>query len=77
MFSRCPRGELWDPNELSRRFARFVRRKKLPEVRFHDLRREYASFSFAAGVPPAVVSKSLGHASIGITANIYTHLLMD
>ncbi len=72
-----PTGELWNPNELSRRFARFVRRKELPRFRFHDLRHGYASFSFAAGVPLAVVSKSLGHASIGITANVYTHLLTD
>lgn len=72
-----PTGELWDPNELSRRFARLVQRKKLPHFRFHDLRHAYATFSFAAGVPLAVVSKSLGHASIGITANVYTHLLTD
>ncbi len=72
-----PTGDLWNPNELSRRFARLVRREKLPHFRFHDLRHAYASFSFAAGVPLAIVSKSLGHASIGITANVYTHLLTD
>jgi integrase len=72
-----PSGELWDPNELSRRFSRFVRSKKLPHLRFHDLRHGFASLAFAAGVPLAVVSKSLGHASIGITANVYTHLLAD
>ncbi|HUA08321.1 MAG TPA: site-specific integrase [Candidatus Acidoferrales bacterium] len=70
-------GEVWDPNELSRSFTRFIRRNKLPHYRFHDLRHGYASLAFAAGVPLAVVSRSLGHASIGITADIYTHLLAD
>lgn len=70
-------GEVWDPNELSRAFARFIRRKKLPHYRLHDLRHGYASLAFAAGVPLAVVSRSLGHASIGITADVYTHLLAD
>ncbi len=41
------------------------------------MRPGFASLAFAAGVPLAVVSKSLGHASIGITANVYTHLLTD
>lgn len=72
-----PTGGLWDPNELSRRFSRFVRRHALPRFRFHDLRHGYASLAFAAGVPLAVVSKSLGHSSIGITANVYTHILVD
>ena len=72
-----PTGELWDPNELSRQFARFIRRHELPDFRFHDLRHGFASLAFAAGVPLAVVSKSLGHASISITANVYTHLLTD
>jgi integrase len=72
-----PLGELWDPNELSRQFTRFIRRHGLPHFRFHDLRHGYASLAFAAGVPLAVVSKSLGHAGIGITANVYTHLLTD
>ena len=70
-------GEVWDPNELSRAFTRFIRRKKLPHYRFHDLRHGYASLAFAAGIPLAVVSRSMGHASIGITANTYTHLLTD
>ena len=72
-----PTGELWDPNELSNQFSRFVRREKLPHFRFHDLRHGFASLAFAADVPLTVVSKSLGHATIGITANVYTHLFTE
>jgi len=68
-------GEPWNPNELSRQFSRLVRRKKLPLFRFHDLRHGFASLAFAAGVPMKTVSESLGHSSIGITAELYTHLL--
>jgi hypothetical protein len=68
-------GRAWDPNEMSRAFSRLVRRRKLPLLRLHDLRHSYASLAFAAGVPLQVVSESLGHASIAITAGIYVHLL--
>jgi integrase len=43
-------------------------------VRFHDLRHSYASAALAAGVPMHVVSRSLGHSSIGTTIDVYGHL---
>jgi integrase len=67
-------GQPWNPNEMSRMFSRLVRRKKLPAIRFHDLRHSYATLAFAAGVPMKVVSESLGHSSIGITSAIYVHV---
>ena len=68
-------GRPWDPNEMSRKFSRLVRKHKLLAIRLHDLRHGYASLSFAAGVPLRVVSESLGHSSIGITASVYVHLV--
>ena len=62
---------------MSRIFSRLVRRKKLPTIRFHDLRHGYATLAFAAGASMKVVSESLGHSSIGITSEIYVHLLDD
>lgn len=70
-------GAPWIPNELSRQFSRLVRRKKLPLFRLHDQRHGFASLAFAAGVPLKVVSESLGHSGIGITAQLYVHLLAD
>ncbi len=72
MFDRWD-GRPWDPNEMSRHFTRLVRRKKLPALRFHDLRHSYASMVFDAGVPLAIVSRSLGHSTVGITDAIYLH----
>ena len=68
-------GRSWDPNELSRQFSRLVRRRKLPAIRFHDLRHGNATLAFAAGVPLKLVSDSLGHSAIGVTSSIYVHML--
>lgn len=43
-------------------------------IRLHDLRHTSASLALAAGVPLKVVSDRLGHSTIAITANLYTHV---
>jgi integrase len=45
----------------------------LPRQRFHDLRHAYATLMLEAGEDLAVVSRSLGHASITTTADVYAH----
>ena len=45
------------------------------QIRFHDLRHTHASQLLAKGVHPKVVSERLGHASVGITLDTYSHLL--
>ncbi|MGB4779795.1 MAG: tyrosine-type recombinase/integrase [Microbacterium sp.] len=47
----------------------------LTVVKFHALRHLQASLMLAAGVPMAVVSKRLGHSSVAITSDTYSHLL--
>ena len=44
-------------------------------MRLHDLRHGSASLMLAAGIPVEVVSKRLGHSSISVTTDIYSHLL--
>jgi integrase len=46
-------------------------------VRFHDLRHTAASLMLAGGVPLKVVSEALGHSSIAITADVYSHVTPD
>ncbi|MDQ3612185.1 MAG: site-specific integrase, partial [Actinomycetota bacterium] len=65
------------PNWLIRRFMRIARRTGLPPIRFHDLRHTYATLALQAGVSVKVVSTRLGHASIGITLDTYSHVLPD
>ena len=43
-------------------------------MRYHDLRHGAASLMAAQGVPERVAMEILGHAQIGATMNIYTHI---
>jgi len=50
------------------------RLKELPRVRFHDLRHSHATQLLASGVHPKIASERLGHASVGITLDLYSHV---
>jgi integrase len=68
-------GRPRNPDTLSSGWAIFVRRRGLPPVRFHDLRHAHATLMLSKGVHPKIVSERLGHASIGITLDTYSHVL--
>lgn len=68
-------GRPFNPDTLSAGWARFLRTKELPPVRFHDLRHAHATLLLLQGVHPKIVSERLGHASVGITLDIYSHVL--
>ena len=55
-------------------FSDSLARVGLPHVRFHDLRHGAASMLLAQGVPLKVVSETLGHSGIAVTADTYAHL---
>jgi integrase len=69
-------GEPHQPLSLTYEFARFMGRMKdnLPRVRFHDLRHSHATQLLASGVHPKIASERLGHASVGITLDLYSHV---
>lgn len=68
-------GSALNPDTLSSGWAGFLRRAGLPHVRFHDLRHAHATLMLSKGVHPKIVSERLGHASIGITLDTYSHVL--
>jgi integrase len=68
-------GRPVNPDTLSSGWYRFCRKQGLPHVRFHDLRHAHATLMLLQGVHPKVVSERLGHASIGITLDTYSHVL--
>jgi integrase len=47
----------------------------LPEIRFHDLRHTCATLLLTRNVNPKIVSEMLGHATIAITLDTYSHVL--
>lgn len=68
-------GAALHPERVTRRFRSLVGVAGLRPVRLHDLRHGYASLAMAAGVPLPIVSKLIGHSSVAITADLYSHLL--
>jgi len=74
VFTR-PDGKPLDPNLVSRSFGKMIKNAGLPHIRLHDLRHTHATMMLEAGVHPKVVSERLGHASIGITLDTYSHVL--
>jgi integrase len=62
------------PEVLSRTFQRQAKAAGLPVIRLHDLRHSYATAALEAGVPLGVVQERLGHASIAVTAGVYSHV---
>ena len=56
---------------------RLLRTASLPQIRFHDLRHTCATLALSANVNPKVVSEMLGHSTVAITLEIYSHVLPD
>jgi integrase len=64
------------PHSLGQQWVRFLERhRKLPRIRFHDLRHAHATHLLASGVHPKVASERLGHSQVGITLDLYSHVL--
>lgn len=74
LFSAVEGGPL-HPAALSHQFARLAKRAGLPAIRFHDLRHTHATLALQAGIPAKVVSDRLGHSSVSITLDVYSHVI--
>lgn len=88
---RMADGPLWQDNDLvfpdvlgmpfngitllRREFLPLLKRAGLPLIRFHDLRHTAATLMLLKGVHPKIVSEMLGHASVSITLDLYSHVL--
>ena len=70
-----PDGQPLQPRSLTHEWDRLLAKTGLPRVRFHDLRHSHASHMLAAGVHPKIVMERLGHSTISVTLDIYSHAL--
>lgn len=68
-------GTVQDPCVVTRRFSRLVKAAGIPHISFHDLRHDHASRLFAQGEHPRDVQDRLGHSSITLTMDTYTHAM--
>lgn len=74
VFSR-PDGTPIHPDRASKMFNQLVARSGLRRIRLHDLRHTHATIALRAGIHPKVVSERLGHGSITITLDTYSHAI--
>jgi integrase len=74
VFAR-PDGSPIHPDLITDWFRRLARAAGLPPIRLHDVRHSYATAALAAGIPAKVVSERLGHATIAITLDVYSHVI--
>ncbi len=62
---------------VRRAFRPLLRRAELPAIRFHDLRHTAATLMLGRGIHPKVVAEMLGHATVAVTLDIYSHVTPD
>ena len=63
------------PERISVLFARLVEAAGVPKIRLHDLRHTSATLALASGIHPKVVGERLGHSSISVTLDLYSHVI--
>ena len=73
-----PDGSLINPDRISDWFHSYREAAGLPRIRLHDVRHTYATAALANATgwhEVKIISERLGHASIGITLDTYSHVL--
>lgn len=69
-----PVGSPVDGTWTSKRFRRTLDQAGLPRIRVHDLRHTAATHLLRRGVHPKVVQELLGHSTISLTVDTYSHV---
>jgi integrase len=65
-------GEVLNPSNVNRALKRIAARAGVPVLKFHDLRRTYASLLAEQGRRPEVIQRLLGHATVDLALRVYT-----
>lgn len=70
-------GSLLKPTSLTHEWTRLSANLlgDLPRIRFHDLRHSHATALLSNGIHPKIASERLGHSKVGITLDLYSHVL--
>jgi integrase len=63
------------PIYISQQWGRLIAKTSLARLRFHDLRHAHATHLLASGVHPKIASERLGHSKVGITLDLYSHVI--
>lgn len=69
------RGQPMRPYTLTGKLESILKRADLPHIRFHDLRHTCATLLLSKGIHPKFAQELLGHATISITLDTYSHVI--
>jgi len=67
-------GGVIEPSGVAQRFHGLLRKAGLPDIRVHDLRHTAASLHLLKGTHPKLVQEMLGHSTITLTLDTYSHV---
>jgi integrase len=68
-------GAPLQPRSLTHAFEKFLAKHDLPHIRLHDLRHSHATAMLSAGIHPEVAQERLGHSSVSVTIDLYSHVM--
>jgi integrase len=68
-------GLPFHPRSLSQAFRKFRRGRNLEAIGLHSLRHSHATHMLKAGVHPKIAQERLGHSSVSVTMDLYSHVL--
>jgi len=74
VFCHIENGNPIRPNTITRAWALTAIKAKLKPIRLHDARHSHASLMLKQGIHPKIVQERLGHSSIAITLDTYSHV---
>lgn len=69
-----PEGQPFRPNTVTRAWVTLAKRAGVKRIRFHDARHTHVTIMLTQGVHPKIVQERLGHTSIEVTLDIYSHV---
>ena len=72
-----PNGTPLIPDQITQDFASIIKRHDLPHLTFHGLRHAFATLALKKNIHPKIVSEAMGHSKVGITMNLYQHVIPD
>lgn len=75
VFTDTQSGAVYPQNMMRRSFKPLLKKAGVPVIRFHDLRHTHATILLQQDVNPKLVQERLGHTTINLTLDTYSHVL--
>ena len=70
-------GSPLQPRSITHEWVRLLAVKKLPRIRFHDLRHAHATHLLASGIHPKIASERLGHSTLDLCSHVMPGMQED